>query len=48
MVSTEPKRAGTTLKNFLLKIRKNDLKPNFYIFLTISDTSDVVVTHILE
>lgn len=48
MANREPKRAGATLKNFFVENSENDLKPNFYIFLTTSDVSDVVVTHILE
>lgn len=48
MASREPKRAGATLKNFFVENSGNDLKLNFYIFLTISDASDVVVTRILE
>lgn len=46
MVSTAPKRAGATLKIFFVENFQNDLKINFYIFLTINDTSDVVVTQI--
>lgn len=48
MASREPKRAGATLKNFFVENFQNDLKPNFYTFLTISDVRDAVVTRILE
>ncbi len=48
MANREPKRAGATLKNFFVEKFRNDLKTNFYIFLTNSDASDVAVTQILE
>lgn len=48
MVSREPRRAGATLKNFFVENFQSDLKPSFYVFLTISDVSDIVVTQILE
>ncbi len=48
MANREPKRAGATLKNFFVENFQNASKLNFYIFLTISDASDVVVTQILE
>ena len=48
MASTEPKRTGATLKNFFVEKFRNDLKTNFYIFLTNSDASDVAVTRVLQ